>query len=389
MEPDFLSFLTNWNGQTPDSMSTSMEPASYQAPVTADLIQQMLGAKQPDQGGTIKDILSSRFADETGPSYTNYAQSAISSLHDKYTPANELAATDITSQLKGITDLSRAQYYMGGGSGKGGNSVFAQRMALLEADPATKDLPKATLMSMAASGIGQGQTYGSNGYAPITGAPEAAGKMQFGKTAGGEAAKLQFAAPIAEAIARGTVAGKGELTPIELRDKGQNQVSSMIGTIGGYYDALDKAGGAVNPKNTAGQNFSAFLGNTGPGQLQGKMAGTATQSIRNNIEQSRPLLINAIRQATGMSAKAMDSNAELQFYLKAATDPTLDVKANKDALQMLDKLYGLSSNGQTSTAPANPTASGAPLQIKDDSEYDSLPSGAQFIAPDGSHRTKP
>ena len=45
-------------------------------------------------------------------------------------------------------------------------------------------------------------------------------------------------------------------------------------------------------------------------------------------------------KATGMSAKQMDSNAELKLYLATATDPTLDVASNKRALDMIETLYG-------------------------------------------------
>jgi hypothetical protein len=45
-----------------------------------------------------------------------------------------------------------------------------------------------------------------------------------------------------------------------------------------------------------------------------------------------------------MSTKAMDSNAELKFYLQAATDPKNDLKSNLNALAVLDETYGLSGN---------------------------------------------
>jgi hypothetical protein len=41
-----------------------------------------------------------------------------------------------------------------------------------------------------------------------------------------------------------------------------------------------------------------------------------------------------------MSAKQMDSNAELKMYLAAATDPTLDLQTNLNALSQLESLYG-------------------------------------------------
>jgi len=41
-----------------------------------------------------------------------------------------------------------------------------------------------------------------------------------------------------------------------------------------------------------------------------------------------------------MSAKAMDSNAELKFYLQAVTDPSRDIQSNLDAIDTLSKRFG-------------------------------------------------
>jgi hypothetical protein len=41
-----------------------------------------------------------------------------------------------------------------------------------------------------------------------------------------------------------------------------------------------------------------------------------------------------------MSAQQMNSNAEMQMYLRAATDPSLSYEANLDAMANLDRLFG-------------------------------------------------
>jgi hypothetical protein len=69
--------------------------------------------------------------------------------------------------------------------------------------------------------------------------------------------------------------------------------------------------------------------------------GTQAQTIRDQISSSKPLLIAAIKQATGMSAQQLNSNAELQFYLQAATDPARSLPANRAALAILDRTYGM------------------------------------------------
>lgn len=58
-----------------------------------------------------------------------------------------------------------------------------------------------------------------------------------------------------------------------------------------------------------------------------------------------------------------------------------EIEANKGVLK-----DGVNAGAVTGTLP--PTTTG-PMQIQSDADYEALPSGADFIAPDGSHRRKP
>ena len=126
------------------------------------------------------------------------------------------------------------------------------------------------------------------------------------------------------------------------RDEGQRRVSSSLEALSGYYDELSKAGAAIDTEKGGTSNVYARVRASGAGQLVGGALGTEAQSIRNQINQVRPLLLNDIRQATAMGARGLDSNKELEFYLQAATDPARDIQANKAALQVLENAYGLS-----------------------------------------------
>lgn len=134
-----------------------------------------------------------------------------------------------------------------------------------------------------------------------------------------------------------TAAGKAERV-----DSGRETVTSLVTTLRDHYQQLQEAGGITDPDKGTVANVAAGIASSGPGQFVGRMVGTQNQSLRNKISQQRPLLLQAIRRATGMTAKEMDSNVELKMYLAAATDPTLDIKANFAALDKLDELYGLS-----------------------------------------------
>lgn len=134
--------------------------------------------------------------------------------------------------------------------------------------------------------------------------------------------------------------------------EGKSSVDTQVASLRDLYTQLQKNGGITDTTKSAMGNVSAGAGSSGVGQAAGRLFGTQNQSLRNQIAQSRPLLLQAIKNATGMSAKQMDSNVELKMYLAAATDPTLDVQANLAALDNLSKLYGL--GGAAPAAPAAP-----------------------------------
>ena len=64
-------------------------------------------------------------------------------------------------------------------------------------------------------------------------------------------------------------------------------------------------------------------------------------------------------QAMGISAKQLDSNAELKLWLSAATDPTLDLQANKSALANLERML-TNKNAAAAAAPKPTTTLNAP-----------------------------
>ena len=141
-------------------------------------------------------------------------------------------------------------------------------------------------------------------------------------------------------------------------DKSRGQVDNLVAQLGGYYDALSDEGGITSTGLRAGSNVMAGIASSGLGQATGRLFGTQAQSQRNSIVQMRPLLVQAIKNATGMSSKQMDSNVELKMMLATATDPTLDLEANRRALANLAALYG---TGGGAAPPPTPSP-GAPTR---------------------------
>ena len=137
-----------------------------------------------------------------------------------------------------------------------------------------------------------------------------------------------------------------------MQKSGEGTVGSVVADLRDKYTQLDEGGGLVNSDKGALSNIGARIGVSGIGQLAGGAVGTTNQNARDSIAMARPLLLQAIMKATGMSAKQMDSNAELKLYLATATDPTKGKQANMEALDRIEKLYG----GGAQSEPDKPKA---------------------------------
>jgi len=188
------------------------------------------------------------------------------------------------------------------------------------------------------------------------------------------------------------------------KQNAQQRVSDNLQMLATYYEQLQKLGATVDADKSAASNIWARIRNTGIGQTIGGALGTTEQSYRDSIAMMRPLLLQDIRQASQMGARGLDSNKELEFYMAAATDPARGIQANRAALAVLDRAYGLGmgiqgvSDEDMATlrsefggGKAAPAAGGdqGPVKITSDAEFDALPSGTMFLAPDGSVRRKP
>jgi hypothetical protein len=126
----------------------------------------------------------------------------------------------------------------------------------------------------------------------------------------------------------------------QLQADAQEGFQTQIGNLRNLYGELNTSGGITNTTGSPLSNALASTSSSSVGQGVGRFFGTQNQSYRNTIEGSRTLLLQSIKQATGMSSKQMDSNVELKQYLKAATDPTLDYQSNVKALDNLENLFG-------------------------------------------------
>lgn len=159
-------------------------------------------------------------------------------------------------------------------------------------------------------------------------------------------------------------------TELKQRDKEKKaeeavrNIDKIIGDLRSNYSDLAKSsGGITDPERTglAGtiDNVRAGAESSLVGQMVGKVVGTKNQSLRNKIAMTRPLLLQAVVQASEMGVRQIDNVKEFEMYLKAATDPSLDIKANLDALNRLQELYGSGVKASDRDPPSQRQASGA------------------------------
>ena len=146
----------------------------------------------------------------------------------------------------------------------------------------------------------------------------------------------------------------------ESKEKAQENASATIAKLRQSYDRLDELGGITSTSNRAGTNISARMGASSMGQTVGSFLGTKTQAERDKIEQTRPLLMTTIMQAMGLSAKQLDSNAELKLWLSSATDPTKSLEANREALDNLERMLTGEGKGAPTTSKTPPRQAAPP-----------------------------
>lgn len=157
--------------------------------------------------------------------------------------------------------------------------------------------------------------------------------------------RLKFNAGMGTALAEiGTAAqileAKGEITPVQKKTNAKKALTKKLSALAQNYFSLDDIGAITNVEKSTVDNILSSLSASTVGQAYGKLVGSKPQSIRNKINATIPLVLNDVRQASDMGARGLDSEKELEFYSRAATDPKTDLQSNLAALIVLDKTYG-------------------------------------------------
>jgi len=165
-------------------------------------------------------------------------------------------------------------------------------------------------------------------------------------------------------------ANSPEMRKKEEKVEGKRLVSETLSKLREDYEAYEKIGADIDPSRNFASNIVNRVASSSIGQAAGGAIGSQEQTIRDQINAKRAMLMAALKQATGMGATQLNSDRELQFYLNMATDPSRGRAANKEALDHLEKTYGLGGAQSAPNAPA--AAPPAGLTPQEQQELDAL-----------------
>jgi hypothetical protein len=199
----------------------------------------------------------------------------------------------------------------------------------------------------------------------------------------------------------GTAAAQAPVSRAETaQDRARTDLDSSLDTLEGLYTELNKMRGLPSTERGTAANIGAYVASTPLGQVAGRAVGTKEQAIRDQIQSSRFVLIQQIKNATGMSAQQINSNAELKFALDSLADPQVGFEAATKIIENLRDQFvkgaaatrgrGMVGSEQTPTAtPPQTVRLRGTTREELNAEVSKLPSGTIFIGPDGITRTKP
>lgn len=141
----------------------------------------------------------------------------------------------------------------------------------------------------------------------------------------------------------------GELTDKQVQAK--TSLDDTLVKLKSHYDTLKTEKAIVSQENTAFENIGARA-STLTGTTYGRTVGTKAQSARDSIANLRQTVLTDIKNATGMTAKEMDSNQDIQRLLASLGDPDQSYETILDTISNISAKYG--NGGLSSTTQVAP-----------------------------------
>lgn len=122
------------------------------------------------------------------------------------------------------------------------------------------------------------------------------------------------------------------------QEEGRAALGELIDSMQSLYGDLNTIGGMTSTKKGLIANAPQRIMSSGAGMLAGSFNPGEAQALRENIKNARPMLLQGIKQATGLTSGQLNSNVELQLWLSSVTDPTQPFETVQYTLRNLDKI---------------------------------------------------
>ena len=121
--------------------------------------------------------------------------------------------------------------------------------------------------------------------------------------------------------------------------EGQIALGDTLSTAETLVKDLAKMGGMTSTSKGPLANLVTSLQTGAAGQIAGRTFGTKEQAKRDELKSVRLQLLNAVKEATGMSAQQLNSNVELKTYLDSLGSEGMTKEANLAILDNLSRRY--------------------------------------------------
>lgn len=125
----------------------------------------------------------------------------------------------------------------------------------------------------------------------------------------------------------------------EKQAEGQLTLGDTLSTAETLVKDLAKMGGMTSTSKGPLANLVTSLQTGTVGQMGGRTFGTKEQAKRDELKSVRLQLLNAVKEATGMSAQQLNSNVELKTYLDSLGSEGMTKEANLAILDNLSRRY--------------------------------------------------
>ena len=122
-------------------------------------------------------------------------------------------------------------------------------------------------------------------------------------------------------------------------EEGQIALGDTISTAETLVKDLAKMGGITSTSKGPLANLITSLQTGTVGHMGGRAFGTKEQAKRDELKSVRLQLLNAVKEATGMSAQQLNSNVELKTYLDSLGSEGMTKEANLAILDNLSRRY--------------------------------------------------